>query len=368
MSAGRIAPFHKRLGPALKGKGFRQDDYWVWCSSVVRGEDGRYHMFASRWPKKYPFFHGYLAASEVVRASADEAAGPYVFDEVVLPTRGGGFWDGRMTHNPFIVRWRDELLLFYIGATYDGPIPTRDQMDVMRAQKGGTGKGFPWYATIRIGVARSESVFGPWTRPDRPTFDIDPDSWDDTVVTNPSPCIAPDGRILMFYRSTAARLGLAATDSPDEPFERIGTSPAVDLGDGKRIEDPFVFWMEDHYEMVAKDLSGLVTGEFHAAIHLTSPDASAWSVAHEPKAWSRTIAWDDGSTTTQGSIERPFILFEDGAPRYLFAATADGPGPGDGRPGFYFAENTWTMVFELRPTSCTSVAPSSLRCGRHAGC
>ena len=51
-------PFHDRILPALRGKGFRQEEYWVWCGSVTEGEDGRFHMFAARWPKKYPFFHG----------------------------------------------------------------------------------------------------------------------------------------------------------------------------------------------------------------------------------------------------------------------------------------------------------------------
>ena len=30
------------------------------------------------------------------------------------------------------------------------------------------------------------------------------------------------------------------------------------------------------------------------------------------------------------------------------AATADGPGPRDGRPGFNFASNTWVMTIPLR--------------------
>ncbi len=69
--------FQDIILPALKGKGFRQDDYWVWCGSVVEGDDSRYHMFAARWPKKYPFFHGYLAASEIVRASTSLYAQGY---------------------------------------------------------------------------------------------------------------------------------------------------------------------------------------------------------------------------------------------------------------------------------------------------
>lgn len=41
-------PFIDRLRPAPKDGGFRMENYWVWCGSVVRanhpGEDGRYHV------------------------------------------------------------------------------------------------------------------------------------------------------------------------------------------------------------------------------------------------------------------------------------------------------------------------------------
>ena len=343
-----ITPFSERILPAPKGKGCWQDDYWVWCGSVAEGEDGRYHMFAARWPKQYPFFQGYLAASEVVRASSDDPLGPYTFEEVVFADRGSEYWDGRMTHNPFIVKYGDEYLLFYIGSTYEGPRPTREKMVEFRNKSGGHGEAFPWIGSIRIGMARSNSVFGPWNRPDSPTLDSSPGSWDNRKITNPAPCILPDGRILLYYRGSGCKLGLATANSPDEPFVKHGDRPVVDPGEGLRIEDPYVFWNGVLYEMVCKDLTGNITGEFHAGVHLTSEDGVDWELAPQPKAWSRTIQWDDGSVTTQGSIERPFILMQDGRPAYLFAATADGPGPRDGRPGFYFADNAWNMVIPLK--------------------
>jgi hypothetical protein len=341
-------PFHRRLQPAPVGKGFRQDDYWVWCGSVVQGDDGRYHCFASRWSKRYPFFHGYLASSEVVRASSDTPEGPYTVEEVILPARGSEWWDGRMTHNPFIIKRGDEYLLFYIGATFTGDIPDASVMRAMLQEGPRNGRVFDWYTTIRIGMARSRSVFGPWERPDQPTFDVNPDGWDANVVTNPAPCLAPDGSILLFYRAGAAKLGLAIAETPDGPIVRQGDGPVVDPGDGLRIEDPCIWHDGERYQMVCKDLTGQIAGEFHAAIHLWSTDARNWQIADEPKAWSRELQWDDGTTTTQGSIERPFILLDEkGEPAWLFAATADGPGPLEGRPGFTWAENTWTMVRPL---------------------
>ena len=105
-----------RLLPAPRAKGFRQKGYSLWCGSVTKEGDGRYAMFAARWPKTHPFMHGHVAASEVVRASADKPAGPYRFEEVVLPARGTAYWDGRMAHDPFIITSGWEFLLFCVGA------------------------------------------------------------------------------------------------------------------------------------------------------------------------------------------------------------------------------------------------------------
>lgn len=175
----KVIPFQQRLGTAPYGKGFRQDTHWIWCGSVARDETGLYHLFASRWPKTYPFFHGYLAASEVVRATSRDILGPYRFQEIVLPARGAAFWDGRVTHNPFIIRYGEEYLLFYIGTTFEGDLPGIEEMHRMREISGGNGRIFSWYESIRIGVARARKLEGPWVRDDSPILE-EPQSMSDS--------------------------------------------------------------------------------------------------------------------------------------------------------------------------------------------
>jgi hypothetical protein len=51
----QVNEFKERLLPAPLDGGFKMDGYWVWCGSVIKGEDGKYHMFASRWPSTTPF-------------------------------------------------------------------------------------------------------------------------------------------------------------------------------------------------------------------------------------------------------------------------------------------------------------------------
>jgi len=190
--------FIDRLLPAPAGGGFAMTDYWVWGGSVVRGEDGNYHMFASRWPKHLPFMAAYQTHSEIVRAESKTPEGPYSFKEVVLGDRGSEYWDGRMTHNPTIHKSGDTFLLFYIGATYTGPKPDEEEL-----VGGECPKPRESYSTIRIGLATAKSVFGPWRRRDEPILSPRPGKWDGTVVTNPAPCVLEDGRILLLYRESA---------------------------------------------------------------------------------------------------------------------------------------------------------------------
>jgi len=331
--------FTDRLLAAPAGGGFAMPDYWVWCGSVAHGEDGLFHMFASRWPRRYLFFDGYRLYSEVAHAASPTPEGPYTFREVALPARGAEHWDGRMTHNPTIHRWRDQWLLFYIGATWSGPEVTPDEI-------AGSPKPAESYASIRIGLATSRSLDGPWERRDAPILLPRPGKWDSTVVTNPAPCVREDGRILMLYRSNTPaglRIGAATADGPDAPFQRLSDEPVLHLPGGGFVEDPFVWWNGTRYEALAKDMTGSLTGEFHAGVHLTSPDGLAWTLSVPPKAYSRRVVWQDGRVTVQGSLERPQLLMRCGQPTHLFAATADGPG------GFRRATRTWNMVIPLRP-------------------
>jgi len=333
--------FIDRVLPAPVRGGFSLPDYWVWGGHPVLGEDARYHLFVSRWPKQRPFFRGYIVSSEVVRAVADTPEGPYEFQEVVLPARGVEYWDGRMTHNPTVRRYGDTLVLFYIGATFEGPIPTAQELSSPECRVPDQ-----TYSTIRIGMATSNSVFGPWERLDAPVLLPREGKWDCNVVTNPAPCVCEDGGILLYYRSNTPeglRIGLARAESLGAPFERVRDDPVLQLAGKAFVEDPYVWQTESGFQMLAKDMTGEITGERNAGVHLLSEDAVEWEVAQSPKAYSRTVRWDDGSVTEQGHVERPQLLLHEGRPTHLFAATADGSvGRWDD------LTRTWNMVVPLR--------------------
>ena len=39
----------KMMKPVDSSALFFSKDHYTWCSSVIKGEDGKYHMFYSRW-------------------------------------------------------------------------------------------------------------------------------------------------------------------------------------------------------------------------------------------------------------------------------------------------------------------------------
>jgi len=330
--------------PAPINGGFKMDGYWIWCGSVVVGEDGKYHMFASRWDKSVPMHPGWLLNSEVVRAVSDTPEGPFTFEEVVLPSRGAQYWDGRMTHNPHIKKIGDTYVLYYIGTTHPfaDDVPEEYKVIVARSNK-------------RIGIATSKSVFGPWKRYDRPILDVRPEGFDSFLTSNPAPCVLDDGSIYLMYKSRAylpkpynrplqsgMMLGMARAEAFDKPHIHMTDEPIFDST--ANLEDPFVWHDADGFNMIAKDMIGNICGEHHGGVHALSDDGIHWNIRKDVVFYSRKILWDDGKVRHMGNMERPFILFHGDKPTHIYFATSDG----DPKTGFVNCTNTWNMVIPLR--------------------
>lgn len=333
------------MGRPARNSGFAMDGYWVWDPSVIRGEDGRYHMFASRWPNWLPMHPGWLLGSEVVRAVADSPAGPFEFQEVVLPARGVSYWDGRATHNPRVLKHGDTYLLFHIGMTHPFPEPepgeTFDHTDM---------RCIVSHASKRIGLATSKSVLGPWTRSDAPILPTKPGTLYSAITSNPAPCLHDDGSVSMIFKARAwegnviGPMTLAFATAPhfSGPYTVISKEPVFSPTRFGEVEDPFLWRSNEGFELIAKDMWGTLCGEHHGGVHARSQDGETWRLADPPLFYSRQMEWSDGSAQKLGSFERAFLLIEDGRPTYLFGATADGPG------GFTRATTTWNLGIPLQ--------------------
>lgn len=337
----------KRIDRAVVGGGLEMEGYWVWCNSVVKGGDGLYHMFASRWPKRLPFHPGWMVASEVVHATSKTPEGPYQFSDVALPARGAQYWDGRSTHNPRIVRHKDKYVLYYMGSTHpfdeikDGATLTLDSHYTVLAR-----------ASKRVGVAVASSPFGPWKRADAPVLDTRPGTFYSFLTSNPSPLINADGSAIMIFKARAYRdkfpyqgdmtLGVAKAARYDGTYTVVSPQPIFGVGYGGEVEDPFLWKDKAGYHLLAKDQRGTITGEHHGGLLAHSPDGLRWTIDKSPKAYSRTLTWTDGTVRTMGQLERVHPLIENGVMTHLFFAAMDGPG------GFKNGTKSWSMVVRLK--------------------
>ncbi len=342
-------PFIKRIQAVPVLGGFKMQDYYVWCASAILGEDGKYHMFASCWEKELGFGANWLFNCKIAHAISTEPQGPYKFSSFVFERRHKSYFDAMNQHNPCIKYHDGTYYLYYFGTTYGGDVPT--------AATEITAERFvEVWNKKRIGVATSKSVYGPWVRPEKPLLEPrDCSFWDCTCTTNPCVAILPGGKTYMIYKSRSGcerplQLGVAVADSPNGKFERLTNEPIFKFENPKQfVEDPFIWYKDGKFSLLMKDdfrdESGGITGEWGAGIYAESDDCINWKIAQNPKAYSRKLLWDDGTVTVQNHLERPNLLFSNGEPTHLFAATGSGDKP------WHFNDVTWNVCIPLGPDS-----------------
>ncbi|WP_297089398.1 glycoside hydrolase family protein [uncultured Draconibacterium sp.] len=346
--AGAQNSIFSKLGTAPVNGGLEMEDYWVWGSSVIKGDDGKYHMYASRWPKYLKFHPGWMIASEIVHAVSDTPEGPYDFKDVALGARGAQFWDGRSCHNPKIVKYNDEYILYYMGSTHPFEEVDEENADELTLSS-------KWCIAARwgkrVGVATSKSPNGPWERLDAPILDVKPNSFYSFLTSNPSPLIKEDGSVVLLFKGRGYKedgishsdmsIGVATAPSYDGEYTVMGNEPLFSIDQFGEVEDPHLWSDKNGYHMLAKDQRGQISGHKHDGILAHSKDGINWEIDKTPLAYTKKVKWDNGKTIQQGQLERVFVLVENGEPTHLFFATMDGPG------GFGNGTKTWNMVIPL---------------------
>lgn len=308
--------FKNRIEKAKKESLLSQEGYFIWGGSVVKDDEGTYHMFASRW-EKTKTFKSWVTHSKIIRALACEPDGPFEIKEEVV-SLNEQVWSKKMTHNPTVKKIGDLYYLFYLGTTYSDDVPDIPE-DV---------NSHPARYNQRIGVAVAVHPAGPWTpSANNPILKPRPGEWDSTFVTNPS-VFVDEGEIRLIYKARYAYqnedsnkliLGLAVSQNPEGPYVRKGPSPLFDYD----VEDPFIWKENNRYYMVVKDMTGSITGKYNGVL-MASDNGEEWALAEEPLAWDHNLFFDDGTVEQPYFVERPQLLIEKGRPTCLYTAIGDG--------------------------------------------
>jgi len=321
------------------GRILELDGYHVWGTSPIRDEDGRVHLFFSRWPITASHY-GWVMCCEVAHAVADSPEGPYEVTGVALKGTGGTEWDSWSIHNPTIHKIGNKYALFYMGS--NGSHFDKSQEELIALSKSDKDAYHPYFrelvATKRVGIAVSDSLDGPWERlSDSPAIPVGEDgSWDDYVTTNPAFLKHPSGELWLYYKAWSKatamqsngnrQYGLAISKTLDEPFVKYPKNPVINLshmGNNTQCEDAYLFYKDGLFHLLCRDMGYF---DHNVGLHFISEDGLTWGY---PKIAYREAKYyfDEPmpGLDREGRFERPQILVDkDGNPDYLFAAYVGG--------------------------------------------
>ena len=249
-----------RLGEVPLSAKFESDTSSIWGGSLVKGDDGLYHMYYSRWKKELGW--AWVTHSEIAHAVASSPFGPFEFKDVTLSVRGAEYWDGLCTHNPTVHRFGDKYYLYYMGNTGDGKVTGKPGKHLLN-----------WIHrnNQRIGVAVADHPNGPWRRFDTPLIDVssDPGALDALMTSNPSITQRPGGGYLMVYKAVGKKKKgifggpvvhcVATSDGPAGPFKKYDKPVFQAKGHDFPAEDPFIWYQAGKYRAIVKDMRGAFT-------------------------------------------------------------------------------------------------------------
>ena len=298
------------------------DGKWsVWGASMVKGDDGLYHIFYSRWPKALGW--SWVVDSEIAHATSASPYGPWEFKDVTLPRRGKQYWDGWCTHNPTVHKFDGKYYLYYMGNTGDGEIVGYPGKQILNWQHRNN---------QRIGVAVADNPNGPWQRFDKPLIDASPDSvdYDHLMTSNPSVCRMHDGKYLFVYKAVSTRFDLpaggpvvhlaATADSPTGPITKYPNLVFHYEGERFPAEDPYIWYQDGMYRAIVKRIKIVDKQRLFSLKHFESPDGYNWAEAKYSEVSEREITWKDGTYMQLEHLERPQLYIEEGEPKLLLCA------------------------------------------------
>ena len=247
--------------------------WYYWDGQIIKGPDGRYHLFASRWDQARG--HGGWFGSKAVHAVSDNLIGPYVDKGLCWPNSQGG-----KGHNVTALVLPDGRYAVVISETRPG--------------------------TVFV----SKSLDGPWE-------ELGTIKGDKLRASNISIMARPDGDYMIVPRSGHVFISKAA-DGILGPYQDLGPSFPRGI---PNLEDPCVWYSGGLYQIVVNSWST------RKAYHLTSKDGkSNWvnrGLAYDPT--KDFIRYTDGTVNHWHKLERPGVLLENGHVTAVTLAVLDIP-------------------------------------------
>lgn len=303
------------------GISIQEPGYNIWGASPVMDENGRVHLFATRFKIGADW-----RTMEIAHYVADSPEGPFRFSDVAIKGTGKGTWDKYGSTNPTIHKIGNEYVLIYIGSGdryYHDPPRSSNQS---------------------IGMAISKSLNGPWekvngngrilTPPDAPGY------WNyqsGCGVNNPA-FLPYKGGFYLYFKTMNTHnkitYGLAVSEQLTGPYVQIPFPP---INNKLIIEDGYAFIYNGKVSLLTTDNEGIF--EYGGGILWQSSDGGITFDHSEPgftllgKYVDTTKArphWGWHSRKPEMKFERPQVLMQNGNPAYLYVASSCNISGGNG--------------------------------------
>lgn len=296
----------------------RDSAYYNWGASIIKGDDGLYHLFYSRWKKKYTF-SGWLTFSEIAHSVASSPTGPWQYKDTALKSGEKGRWDEISAHNPKIEFFDGKYYLYYIATNFGGKSFDDQTLEASNGKSLSDKNRRILRENQRTGVAVSTTLEGPWQRLDSPI--IEPSGPIETLTVNPAICKGGNGIYYLIVKGDkpnepgfVRNQAIALSNSPTGPFEMQEKPVIGDLD----TEDVSIWYDSDRKKFFAV---------FHAHTYIgliNSTDGLNWTKAENYIVTEKKIRLSDGSFLIPDRMERPFVYVEENEPKVLCLAIKKG--------------------------------------------
>jgi alpha-L-fucosidase 2 len=290
-----------------------EPSYTIWGGSPIIAGDGKVHLYVARWPESN-VDPAWRKSSEIAHYVGDRPEGPFRFSDVALRGTGQQTWDKYAPENPVIRFYEGKFVLLYIAnPDYHQP---------------------PHPLNQSIGMAVSESPYGPWRKVGRDgmilTGASDPEHFTHgRQVVNPA-LLRVGNRYHLYFKSGSPVRGttvyaLAIAEKLDGPYV-MQAQPLT--GKGVFIEDGTAFEWQGKICLLITDNFGKVTGVRGGGALWVSDDGVRFRPEWTQLGFDRIPAYYSGYQegrvkkiygNRDPKLERPQMLMIDGRPAYLYA-------------------------------------------------
>ncbi len=298
---------------------FKDPHYYQWCSSILKGEDGKYHLIYSRWRRELGFY-AWLTHSEGAHAVADSPEGPYKYVNTLLDLRQETKKAGSLitAHNPKIKFFEGRYYLYFISTT--SPKDLKDSELVETAKVGYSHPNWqPLRRNQRVFVASAASLNDSFQISDGSL--IEPSGPITTLTVNPAITQGPDGRYYLIVKGDKPHStkfernqAMAISQSPDKGFT-MQPKAVIESWD---TEDVSLFYHPESKRFYA------VFHAHHYVGMMSSRDGINWQKAQDFQIMKKQIPLKSGGFIQPQRMERPFLFVENGKARVLSLAVKKG--------------------------------------------